>query len=107
MTTTADRQPHRSAPRDKARFGRTALGTLPIVLAGSLALSMNLTGPIQLDPEKRAEKDKASSPDTLKQGVRKAFAAAGAASVEDATVAPAEASVAAAPSSYTVVAGGI
>lgn len=108
MTTTANQPPsdqtsRQPSPRERGRFGRSALNTMPIVLAGSLVLSMNLTGPLNLEPEKRAERERSTTPD-LRDNVRQAFAAAGSAA-QRASVAPAEASVAAAPASYTVAPG--
>lgn len=106
MTTTADSTPRHLAARERSRLARNALNTLPVVLAGSLALSMNLTGPIQVDAVKRPAKDKPSTPSEMGERIRQQFASVGTASADAAAAVPAgEIAVAAAPSTYVVVAG--
>lgn len=105
MTTTADRTPRHLAARERSRLARNALSTLPVVLAGSLALSMNLTGPIQVDAVKRPAKDKASTPSEMGERIRQAFSAAGSATGADTAIPAGEIAVAAAPATYVVVAG--
>ncbi|TQL48161.1 LysM repeat protein [Homoserinimonas aerilata] len=104
MSNTTERTPRHIAARGRSRVARGAFSTLPIVLAGSLAMTMNLTGPIHLDDAKKTEKDKATAPSQLRDSIRKALASA------TPTTAPTELpegqiAVAAAPGSYTVVAG--
>lgn len=104
MTTTAERTPRHLAARERNRLARNAMSTLPIVLAGSLAISMNLTGPVHVDAVKRPAKDKASTPSEMGERVRQAFATAGTASADDAVPAG-DITVAAAPATYLVAAG--
>jgi LysM repeat protein len=96
-------------PRDPGMLGRTMLATMPILLVGSLAVSMNLTGPIERVEAKTPTGDKAAdnkTADPAKTDAAKNTATA----VRDAGIASADAedgeiSTAAAPSSYTVVGG--
>jgi len=93
-----------TAPRHPAvrRLTRSLAGTIPIVLAGSMAVS--LTGPVQADDE-GAPREK-PRPSELGKTIREALAAAHAASSAEAMgAAPADVVAAAAPSSYTVQAG--
>ncbi|WP_165065045.1 muramidase family protein [Marisediminicola senii] len=80
------------------------LSTIPIVLAGSMAMS--LTGPIAPASAEDRDADR-HKPAPTEQGksIREALAAAHAASTAEATSSGQAASVAAAPASYTVVAG--
>ena len=105
MTTIDDEQNPRTRRRSPRRFAKSLFNTIPIVLAGSMAMS--LTGPVTPAEAKRSEKDKAS-PSELGKTIREALAAAHAASTAQAigADAAAEASVAAvAPATYTVTAG--
>jgi len=82
------------------------MSTLPIVLAGSMAMSMNLTGPIDTADAKPPAKPR-SSPTELGKTIREAFAAAtrAAANPTPVTVSEAQTSIAAAPATYKVAAG--
>jgi LysM repeat protein len=87
-----------SSSRDTGKFSRTMFATMPIILVGSMAVSMNLTGPIE-----RIE-SKAPSGDKAEKAERPAT------TVDDAGVAAAELpegeiSTAAAPSTYRVASG--
>lgn len=101
MTSTPDRTSYR------ARVAKSALSTIPIVLAGSLAMSMNLTGPIALDDNRGADNDDAQNPSSLRDNVRKALNDAQSThNAESTDIAAGELSIAAtAPASYTVTAG--
>lgn len=101
MTSTPDRTSYR------ARVAKSALSTIPIVLAGSLAMSMNLTGPIALDDNRGADNDDAQNPSSLRDNVRKALNDAQSThNAESTEIAAGELSIAAtAPASYTVTAG--
>jgi LysM repeat protein len=92
----------------RERAGRNLFATIPIVLAGSMAVGLGLTGPIEPVVPKRAEKPK-STPVELAKTLRTAFASATAkaspAPVATSTITPVVAQVAAAPTTYTVVAG--
>ncbi|MHA6668291.1 LysM peptidoglycan-binding domain-containing protein [Homoserinimonas sp. A447] len=111
MTTTADHKPRHLAPREPSRLGRNLMATLPIVLAGSMAVSMNLTGPLDTHESKRPAKDKAMSPAggpqaNLGETVREALARAAAGTTTSAAVTPdGDVTVAAAPTTYTVRSG--
>lgn len=113
MTNTADRGPRhsvltgrdRNARKEHARLIKGVLNTIPIVLVGSMALSMNLTGPIQSTTPKRADKPKAT-PSELGKVIRGALAeAAKSASTAPADTARSSITTASAPSTYRVVAG--
>jgi LysM repeat protein len=88
--------------RDSNPFSRTMLATMPIILVGSLAVSMNLTGPIDR-VEAKSTNDHKSTDHTadeappastiVDEGIPQADAPAG------------EIAVAAAPSTYRVVSG--
>ncbi|MHB1171077.1 MAG: LysM peptidoglycan-binding domain-containing protein [Lacisediminihabitans sp.] len=80
------------------------LNTIPLVLAGSMAITMNLTGPIDSSNAKRADKPK-TTPTELGKAIREAFVNAGRAASNPAIAAAAAATAASAPSSYMVVAG--
>ena len=105
MTSTAENKARHLAPKERSRLGKNLFATLPIVLAGSMAVSMNLTGPLDTVVPKRPPKDKPSTPadhgGTIRTALANATAGMGGA---DATVA-AEASIAAAPTTYRVQSG--
>jgi LysM repeat protein len=97
--TGDDRQP---SARDSGKFSRTMFATMPIILVGSMAVSMNLTGPIERieakspsgDESEKAEKAERPSATVADAGVSAPEAA------------PAgEISTAAAPSTYRVASG--
>ena len=51
-----------SAAREQSKLSKTMLATMPILVVGSLALSMNLTGPIERVEAKSPANDKADKP---------------------------------------------
>lgn len=120
MTNTAEHGPRHSAfkvhgapreratrepGRDRTRLIKGVLNTIPIVLVGSMALSMNLTGPIQSSTPKRADKPRAT-PSELGKVIRGALAdAVKLASTPQAATATASIATASVPSVYRVVAG--
>ena len=91
-----------AAPKQTGRVAKGMLQTLPILLAGSMAMSLNLAVTVEPAVAKRADKPKDSN-SQLRKAVQNALAAqavtAGTAGVVTATVA------AAAPATYRVVAG--
>ncbi|MEO7349835.1 MAG: LysM peptidoglycan-binding domain-containing protein [Terrimesophilobacter sp.] len=97
-----------AAPKQPSKVARGAMHTLPILLVGTMAMSLNMTSPIDTSGLKRDDKPKDSN-----QQVRNAVAAAmSAASAEraqsaqqSAAASAALATVASAPSTYRVVAG--
>lgn len=110
MTNTAEHGPRHiapkaSVPKGSARLVRGVLNTIPIVLVGSMALGLNLTGPLQATGVKRADKPK-TTPSELGKTIRDAFTLAGrsAAATPDQNSAAATVA-AAAPGVYRVVAG--
>ncbi|WP_394768910.1 LysM peptidoglycan-binding domain-containing protein [Lacisediminihabitans sp.] len=106
MTSTFDQGARHAAPKDRSRLSRNLMSTLPIVLAGSMAMSMTLTGPIDTADAKPPAKPR-SSPSELGKTIREAFAAAtrAAANPTPITVSEAQTSTAAAPATYKVAAG--
>ncbi len=106
MTTTADRTPRHLAPKTPSRLGKNLMATLPIVLVGSMAVSMNLTGPLDTSALKRTPKDKPVAPSEFENNIRAALAKAHA-NTTDATPDAEEGtvSIAAAPSTYKVKSG--
>ena len=94
--------------KEPRRFAKSLLNTIPIVLAGSMAMSMNLSGAVDSVDTKSKEKEKAS-PSQLGKTIREALAAAHAASTAEATgvqtTSVGEVTTAAAPATYTVAAG--
>jgi len=104
IPTAADRQ---AALRDSGKISRSLLATMPIILVGSMAVSMNLTGPIERVEAKSPNDNKAQDKSQDEK------TAAPATTVSDAGVpaSPAEATpdgelaTAAAPATYRVAAG--
>lgn len=88
-------------------MSKSLFTTLPIVLAGSMAISTTLTGPIQTAEAKPRGDKPRSIPSELGKTIRDAFTAAARASTNPnaAPVSTAETAVAAAPATYRVVAG--
>jgi LysM repeat protein len=82
------------------------MNTIPLVLVGSMALSLNLTGPIQPTSPKRADKPK-TTPSELSKTIRDAFSLASRTTTTPESVSAPETKVAAlvAPGLYRVVAG--
>src|SRR5690554_4103136 len=112
MTTTADNKPRHLAVKERSRVGKNLMATLPIVLVGSMAVSMNLTGPLDTGDQKRPAKDKAQAPGERSQNqadlagsIRQALARANAGTTESAATPEGEVAIAAAPATYTVRAG--
>lgn len=106
MTSTSEQGAKHATPKERSRLSRNLMSTLPIVLAGSMAMSMNLTGPIDTAHAKTPVKPR-SSPSELGKTIREAFAAAtrAAANPTPVTVSDAQTSIASAPATYTVAAG--
>jgi LysM repeat protein len=103
-----NRTAHDSTANDRSKLGKSLFATLPLVLVGSLAMSMNLTGPIETAAAKRPVKDKTAAPTELGKSVRQAMAQAKAelAAAPTADLTPTgQLSVAATPTTYTVAAG--
>jgi LysM repeat protein len=111
MTNRFDQGSGPTEPREPGRFdqGRLARGlfnTIPIVLAGSMAMSLNVTGPVQ-SVDLRRDKPRAT-PSELGKNIRVAFTAAARAATNPLAmpVSAAAMSVAsAAPATYRVAAG--
>jgi LysM repeat protein len=106
MTSTSEQGARPTTPNERSRLNKSLMTTLPIVLVGSLAMGINLTGPIDTAHAKRADKPR-SSPSELGKTIREAFAAATRAAVNPTPVtASADATiVASAPVTYTVAPG--
>jgi LysM repeat protein len=103
MTNAAEQGPRHIASKDRNRIVKGMLNTIPIVLVGTLAMSLNVTTPID-SSTKRVDKPK-STPSELGKSIRNAFASAGKAAGNP-TVQPAVAATAATtPASYRVAAG--
>jgi len=93
-----------NAGRTKTAMIRKGLfNTIPIVLAGSMAMSMNFPTPAASVEAKQPGTDR-TTPSELGKNIREALAAAHTAALEEATSAGVV-TTAAAPASYTVVAG--
>lgn len=117
MTRTTDGTRRTESDSTARRLTRSLFSTIPIVVAGSMAMSMNLTGPVVPADAEQPERDAASprhssvrqaSPTQLGKTIREALAAAHAASTAEATgaeVSVGRIATASAPSSYTVAAG--
>jgi len=91
-----------AAARDQSKLSKTMLATMPILVVGSLALSINLTGPIEPVEAKSPANDKADKPlppaetptvDIADEGIAAASTPEG------------EITTAAAPSTYRVAGG--
>jgi LysM repeat protein len=98
-TSDVRRAARHAAPRQGGRVSKGVFQTLPIILVSSMAMSLNLTGPIEPADAKRADKPKDSNSE-LRKAVRDAMAA----QPQD-TTAAAPAAIAAAPATYRVAAG--
>ncbi|MET3769581.1 LysM repeat protein [Marisediminicola sp. UYEF4] len=108
MTNASQNEASRPSRRQrgpiKASMIRKGLfNTIPIVLAGSMAMSMNFPAPAASVEAKRPGGDR-TTPSELGKNIREALAAAHTASLAEATSAGVV-TTAAAPASYTVVAG--
>jgi LysM repeat protein len=97
-------RPEQTRP-EQNRIVRGLFTTIPIVLAGSLAMSLNVTGPIHTT-DLRRDKPRAT-PSELGKSIRDAFTAAARAATNPAAspVSQGAITVAAAPATYRVVAG--
>jgi len=104
IPTAADRQ---AALRDSGKISRSLLATMPIILVGSMAVSMNLTGPIERveakSPNDNKTQDKSQDDKTAAPATTVSDAGVPAAPT-DATPAG-ELATAAAPASYRVAVG--
>lgn len=101
----AENDAQQVAARERSRLGRGLLNTLPIVIVGSMAVGLGMTGPIHPTEHRRADKPKAAASE-LGKSIREAFQAASRATSNPVVAAtPAEVAVAAAPTTYKVVAG--
>ncbi|MBC7403848.1 MAG: LysM peptidoglycan-binding domain-containing protein [Microbacteriaceae bacterium] len=92
---------------EQNRVARGLFTTIPIVLAGSLAMSLNVTGPLHTT-DLRRDKPRAT-PSELGKSIRDAFTAAARAATNPAASSVSQGTVtvaaAAAPATYRVVAG--
>jgi LysM repeat protein len=89
-----------------SEHGRLAKGlsqTVPLILVGTMAMTMNLTGPIEPAQAKKPIKPR-SDTSALRTSLREAVAAAGARQTQPSTEA-ANATIAVAPTTYRVEAG--
>ena len=91
-----------SAAREQSKLSKTMLATMPILVVGSLALSMNLTGPIERVEAKAPAGDKADKPQPAADATTVDIADEG---IAGATTPEGEISTAAAPSTYRVAGG--
>lgn len=73
-TSDVRRLARHAAPKQAGRIGKGVFQTLPIILVSSMAMSLNLTGPIEPASAKRADKPKDSNSE-LRKAVRDAMAA--------------------------------
>lgn len=106
MTHKFDDDARESMAKERSRLSRGLLNTIPIVIAGSMAIGLNVTGPIQ-SVDARRDKPK-SSPSELGKNIREAFTAASRAATTPVTATTSDAATAtaaSAPPTYTVVAG--
>lgn len=95
---------HVSPAAGRGRVGTALFATIPIVLVGSMAVGLGLTGPIEPVVQKRPDRPKTSPGEILAKSIRTAFAASNRASQSTSTPL-AVSSVTAAPTTYTVAAG--
>ncbi|MFP7760282.1 LysM peptidoglycan-binding domain-containing protein [Marisediminicola sp. LYQ85] len=102
MTSTMPSLP--AALKQPSRLAKSLFSTIPIVLVGTMAMSLNLgAGLPDQDKSDERNRDKGSE---LGKSIREALAEAHAKSTAEAMSAPVESTTAiATPSSYTVVAG--
>lgn len=97
-----------AAPKEQSRLMKGLHATVPIVLVGSMAMTMNLTGPIEPANAKRPPKAKLETSD-FGSVIRDALSAANARLAPSAAATPTSSastvSTASAPGTYTVEAG--
>ena len=110
MTNTFEPRENRASRRQGSPVGqgklfRGLLNTIPIVLVGTMAMTLNVTGPMH-SSDLRREKPR-STPSELGKSIRDAFSAAARAASNPAAAPASHAmtAVAAAPATYRVVAG--
>ena len=99
--TTSEQRAHRTGSSARSRASKNLFATIPIVLAGSMAVGLGVTGPLQPVAPKRTEKPR-TSPLELAKALRTSITAT---RITAPTTSVAVATVAAAPATYTVVAG--
>jgi len=104
IPTAADRA---AAQRDSGKISRSLLATMPIILVGSMAVSMNLTGPIERveakSPNENKPHDKSQDATVAKPATAVVDAGIPASPAE--STPEGELATAAAPASYRVAAG--
>jgi LysM repeat protein len=104
IPTAADRQ---AALRDSGKISRSLLATMPIILVGSMAVSMNLTGPIERveakSPNENKPHDKSQDATVAKPSTTVLDAGVPATPAE--ATPEGELATAAAPATYRVAAG--
>ncbi len=88
----------------RGRVGTALFATIPIVLVGSMAVGLGLTGPIEPVTQKRPDRPKTSPGELLAKSIRTAFAASTRATQTTGATAVVS-SVASAPTTYRVAAG--
>ncbi|MET4705336.1 LysM peptidoglycan-binding domain-containing protein [Frigoribacterium sp. UYMn621] len=111
MTNTFETGDARSTRRqanraDQGKLARGLFNTIPIVLAGTMAMSLNVTGPVH-STDLRRDKPRAT-PSELGTSIRDAFTAAARAATNPVAAPVSQAATtvaAAAPATYRVVAG--
>ena len=110
MTNTFEPRENRASRRQGSQGGQGKLvrglfNTIPIVLVGTMAMTLNVTGPVH-SSDLRREKPR-STPSELGKSIRDAFTAAARAASNPvaAPVSNAMTAVASAPATYRVVAG--
>lgn len=105
MTTLSDRTTRRVPLRERSRVARASLSTVPIVIASSLAMSMNLSGPISIPSDNSPDRDESDSRSHLRENVRTALSTAHQTIAADASTPEADFAFASAPARYTVKEG--
>ena len=111
MTSTFEPDDNRWSRRqgsraDQGKLARGLFTTIPIMLAGTMAMTLNVTGPLQ-STDLRREKPR-STPSELGKSIRDAFTAAARAATNPVAApvsTPASSVAASAPATYRVVAG--
>ncbi|MCW4384266.1 LysM peptidoglycan-binding domain-containing protein [Salinibacterium sp. SYSU T00001] len=74
MTATFDRRIRNRLQLGRPRNAKVSLSTVPLVIASSLAMSMNLSGPIVLDRDGGKDSGDERTPSHLRDSARSAFA---------------------------------
>jgi LysM repeat protein len=99
--TTSEQRAHRGGSSARSRVGKNLFATIPIVIAGSMAVGLGVTGPLQPLAPKRTEKPR-TSPLELAKALRTSFTST---RITAPTTSVGVATIAAAPATYKVVAG--